>query len=84
MNADVEFTLVHDGRQWVCRNDAITVNGESLAELDEELGRALRESGEYPPGSRLTVFMGFDFDTIPTWLRQYHDHYFNRLVSINL
>jgi hypothetical protein len=55
-----------------------------MSELDEDLKRGLRESGDYAPGTALHVFMGFDYDTIPTWLRQYHTHYFNRTVLVSL
>lgn len=84
MKADVELTLVHDGKQWIGRNDSVTARGESLSDLDDDIKRVLQESGEHPAGTRLTVFMGFDFDTIPTWLRQYHNHYLNRLLTVEL
>jgi hypothetical protein len=60
------------------------VQGETLSALDDDIKRALQESGSHPAGARLTVFMGFDFDTIPVWLRQYHNHYFNRFISVEL
>ncbi len=28
--------------------------------------------------------MGYDFSVIPTWIRQYAYHYFNRIVTIDL
>ncbi|MFV2005592.1 MAG: DUF5395 family protein [Gammaproteobacteria bacterium] len=84
MKADLELKLVHDGKDWVVSNDKIFARGVSLSELDDDVKRALRESGDYPEGERLVVFMGFDFETFPTWLRQYHTHYFNRLVTIDM
>ena len=84
MKADVEFDLIHDGQQWVANNGHWQAAGESLHDLDEDVKRVLSASGQFPSGSRVVVFMGFDFDTIPTWLRQYHDHYFNRLVAVDL
>lgn len=84
MKADVELDLVHDGERWIGRNGALTASGATFWELDDDLRRALRDAGEYPEGSRVTVFMGFDYDTIPTWLRQYAAHYFNRYVAIDL
>ncbi len=84
MKADVELTLVHDGKQWIGRNNSLHARGETLSALDDDVKRALRECGDHPAGARLTVFMGFDFDTIPVWLRQYHNHYFNRFISVEL
>ncbi len=84
MKADVELVLVHDGGLWVCSNGSIVARGDTIKELDDDIQRALREGGNYAQGSQVRVFMGFDFDTIPTWLRQYHTHYFNRTVTIDL
>jgi len=61
----------------------IHVKGSTLLDLDREIQRVLQDSGEYPKGSQVRVFMGFDFDTIPTLLRQYHTHYFNRTVAVD-
>ncbi len=84
MKADIELVLVHDGKHWVCSNDAIVARGNTIKELDRDIQRVLREGGNYTQGSQVRVFMGFDFDTIPTWLRQYHTHYFNRTVTLDL
>lgn len=84
MKADVELSLAHDGKQWVVHNGSLRAKGEQWEALDEDLKRALRASGAFTAGDRVTVFMGFDFDTIPTWLRQYHTHYFNRFVTVEL
>ncbi len=84
MKADVGVRLIHDGTHWIARNDTIEASGCTLHELDENLAYALRRSGGFPKATEVTVFMGFDFDTIPTWLRQYHAHYFNRYITLNL
>jgi hypothetical protein len=84
MKADLELILVHDGRHWVVHNDNLVAKGEEFEALDADLKRVLLESSTFLPGERVTVFMGFDFDTIPTWLRQYHTHYFNRFVTVDL
>lgn len=84
MKINIELSLIHDGEFWIGRNHAMEVKGSTIFELDEELERGLRESGNYTPGTCVNVFMGFDFDTFPTWLRQYHSHYFNRTISVHL
>jgi hypothetical protein len=83
MKADMELALVHDGKQWVAHNPTLLAKGETFAELDANLTAILRQSGQFS-SSRVTVFMGFDFSSIPTWLRQYSYHYFNRYVSLEL
>ena len=84
MRVDVMLKLIHDGDDWVVSNDKYNVRGGSFEDLDLKLMTALRDSGEYQSGAKLTIFMGYDFDTFPTWLRQYHTHYFNRLLNIEL
>lgn len=81
MKADLDLVITHDGERWVAGNGTITATGRTLPELDASLAEALRETGEFA-GSRVTVFMGFDFNTIPTWMRQYAAHYFNRYVTV--
>ena len=81
MKADVELVITHDGKRWVARNDAITASGETLSELDANVAEVLREQGNF---GKVTVFMGFKFSTIPTWIRQYASHYFNRYVLVEL
>ncbi|WP_455206737.1 DUF5395 family protein [Kaarinaea lacus] len=76
--------LIHDGDEWIVSNESLKVCGESFEALDTNLIHALRDSGEFAQGTKLTVFMGYDFDTFPTWLRQYHTHYFNRLLKLEL
>lgn len=84
MKADIELSLMHDGDLWICHNETLRAQGNSLLDLDNDVQRVLRESGNYAESSQVRVFMGFDFDTFPTWLRQYHTHYFNRTVTIDL
>ncbi|MGD8566719.1 MAG: DUF5395 family protein [Gammaproteobacteria bacterium] len=82
MRADVELTLIHDGNEWVVSNDLYKASGKTFEALDNNLINALRHSGEFTQGTKVKIFMGFDFATIPTWLRQYHTHYFNRQVIV--
>ncbi len=84
MKADIELSLIHDGEFWIGRNHSLEIRGVTISELDRELERGLRESGDYAPGTSVNVFMGYDFETFPTWLRQYHAHYFNRTILVNV
>ncbi len=80
--ANLDVALTHDGTEWIVRGERLEVRGATFKRLDRALADALRDSGRFSPGDRVTIFMGFDFDTIPTWLRQYSSHYFNRYVSV--
>jgi hypothetical protein len=84
MQADIELRLFHDGNHWVVQNDSLKASGETFRDLDEDLKHKVIDTGAFSAGASIKVFMGFDFDTIPTWLRQYHTHYFNRLVNLDL
>lgn len=84
MKADVELKLVHDGSHWIVSNAEFTASGDTFEALDTNLGEVLKSSGKYPEGGQVSIFMGYDFDTFPTWLRQYHNHYFNRLLKLTL
>lgn len=83
MKSDIDMVIVHDGEKWIARNDAIEAVGRTLPELDADLVQNLRRAGGYQ-GRVLTVFMGFDFATIPTWIRQYASHYFNRVIRVEV
>lgn len=82
MDADLELTIHHDGRCWRGRNSELELRAPELADLDRELLQALRASGRFRPGQRITVHMGFDRDGLPRWLHQYATHYFNRTVTL--
>jgi len=84
MKADFITSLVHDGEQWIATNETLTARGRTFSELYDDMGRALREQNQVEKGTAVTVFMGFDFNTIPTWIRQYGSHYFNRYVTIDV
>ena len=83
MRHDVEMVIVHDGKQWLAGNDDVNASGRTLRELDANVADALRVRGGFEK-SPITVFMGFDFNTIPTWMRQYASHYFNRVIRIDV
>ncbi len=78
------MTMVHDGKRWLARNGTIEASGSTLEELDENLKALIISNDKYKHATSVTVFMGFDYSTIPTWIRQYHTHYFNRYVTFDL
>lgn len=84
MQADIEMRLVHNGVDWVATNDSLKASGATFEALDENLKRLLLDNSQFSQGQEIRVFMGFDFSTLPTWLRQYHSHYFNRIAILQL
>jgi len=77
----LELTLIHDGTHWVARNQDLAASAESLEELDRVVGQLLKRTGRLRAGEKLSVLMAFDNSTIPQWIRQYAQHYFNRVVD---
>jgi hypothetical protein len=79
----IELSLIHDGRHWVARADSWTARGETLEELDQAVADIVRRTEEPSDGRLLEVKMHFDISVIPRWMRQYSNHYFNRLVTVD-
>ena len=84
MKADLEVRLIHDGRRWIASHSDFEVSGHTLRELDEELALRLAEGKLFPGNAQVRVFMVFDYSCIPTWIRQYAYHYFNRYTRLDL
>ncbi|MBO8180603.1 MAG: DUF5395 family protein [Archaeoglobus sp.] len=66
---------------WIAENEEIRAEGSSLEELDKNLAEKLRKAGYK---GRLDILMKFDYSTIPDWMRQFHPHYFNRRVVLEI
>jgi hypothetical protein len=80
----IELSLIHDGRHWVARADSWTARGRTIQELDRAVAAIIRETRKPGDGRQLEVRMNFDTSVIPQWMRQYSNHYFNRLVKVDL
>ena len=78
----IDLTIHHDGQQWIARNAQLTVSGRTIEELDTAVEQGLRQKGALPDGRTARVFMAFDNATIPQWIRQYAQHYFNRIIEV--
>jgi len=79
----LEFIIRHDGRWWIACNDDLEVRGLTLDDLDSRLGDHFSRNCSISEKD-ITVRMNFDNSAIPEWIRQYSNHYFNRIVRINL
>ena len=78
----IELIISHNGKNWIGKNDFLLVEASTLEELDNELRNLLKQKGSLEKGKRIDIFMAFDNSTIPTWIRQYGQHYFNRIVRL--
>ncbi|MBW2458374.1 MAG: DUF5395 family protein [Deltaproteobacteria bacterium] len=79
-----DFRLVHDGTDWVADDGQVSARAQTLPALDLALAAQLRKDRSRYPGSTLDVRMTFDNSVIPQWMRQYSNHYFNRVVTLRL
>lgn len=77
----VELTLSHNGKNWIARNEFLTAEAPTLEALDNEVRRYFKNK-DIKSNEKLKVFMAFDNSTIPQWIRQYAQHYFNRVITI--
>ena len=106
----IELTIIHDGVNWIARNDVLYAEAASLAKLDCELKELLKKKIKSDPeeveweyqlatvyfsqgNTRKAIrglekiekergFMAFDNATLPVWMRQHAQHYFNRIVRV--
>ncbi len=77
-----EMVIRHDGKNWVVENGEIRFAAPTLDDLDQGLGRIMKQRGLLKKGETKEVFMAFDSSSIPQWIRQYACHYFNRIVKV--
>jgi len=82
MEAIMDFVIYHDGKNWCLANDLLSVSASAIDALDAELTRVMRQQGLIKTGERKKVRMLFDNSTLPPVIRQYAQHYFNRVVEI--
>ncbi len=76
----IEMVLSHDGRDWIVYNDDVRLAAATLDELDVKVKEALRH--DLSQAGELDVFMAFDNEVIPHWIRPYMNHYFNRILEL--
>ncbi len=78
----MELLIKHDGKHWVAHNEQCRFLGSTLEELDEKVRNFVKEKGMIEKGKRIRVYMFFENATIPQWMRQYAQHYFNRIIEV--
>jgi hypothetical protein len=73
----IEVVLSHDGHRWRARSATFALEHPDLGSLDALIAAALA-----PTHAGARVHVRFDVDTLPVWLRQYHDHYCNYTLRL--
>jgi len=80
----VEIVLNRSGQRWIGRGDGFAVEGADIRELDDLIEREIVRSGRFLPGTQVEVFVVCDRSVVPAWMRPYHSHYFNRIISFTV
>lgn len=78
----LDFTIKYSEKNWVIENDLLKSAAPTLDELDINLKKLLIDKKIIKKGEKARLFMAFDNSTIPQWIRQYAQHYFNRIVVV--
>ena len=80
---EIELTIRHTGQNWLVENEYLTISAPTLEKLDHQLIILLKKKKIHKDGTKTRVLMFFDNSTIPQWIRQYAQHYFNRILEIS-
>ncbi len=78
----IECTITYVETQWQLKSNLFRLSAPTLDALDDLVRQNLRRRGMPGRGERVEVYMAFDNSTIPQWIRQYAQHYFNRILVI--
>jgi len=78
----MEFVIRHDGQNWIAEHGSFRIIDSTLDGVDAKIGDLLRSNGIVVQGQSLRVFIRYDISTIPAWIRQYSQHYFNRIIQV--
>ena len=78
----LEFVLTHDGLNWIAKCNHITAKADTLEHLDQRIAHLIKEQQLIQSGEKKKIRYLFDNSTIPQWIRQYSNHYFNRIIEV--
>jgi len=78
-----DLTLRYDYQSdvWIASCEDFTASAKKLVDLDKKIAKELRKLGYR---GKVKLYMRFDYSTIPEWMRQFHPHYFDRIVEIEI
>lgn len=78
----LDFTIKYLDNNWIVENKSLRSAAPTLDELDVKLKNLILKKKIIKQGQKAKLFMAFDNSTIPQWIRQYAQHYFNRIVEV--
>jgi hypothetical protein len=78
----LDFTLTHDGLNWIAKHNQLSAEAKTIESLDQKVKNILRENEFVKSGETKRIRYVFDNSTIPQWIRQYSNHYFNRIIEV--
>lgn len=78
----IDMVIRHDGRNWVVEKGDLRLASPTLDGIDAEVREFVKREGLVKNGQKTEVRMLFDNSTIPQWIRQYAQHYFNRVLVV--
>jgi len=78
----IDLIVSHNEKNWTAKGDDLFAEAPTLSGLDNQLKKLVREKGWVKKKKKLTLFMAFDNSTFPQWMRQYSQHYFNRIIQV--
>ena len=78
----LDFTLTHDGLNWIAKHNQLTAKALTIESLDQKVKIILKEKKFIKSGETKRIRFVFDNSTIPQWIRQYSNHYFNRIIEV--
>lgn len=84
MIPELEMALSFDGDEWIAGHEGCVFRAHDLKTLEDQIAGAIQQLPRYAGCSTVHVWLAFDFDTMPAWLRQYHSHYFNSRITVKL
>lgn len=76
-----DIILSFQGVRWIASYNGYSFYSETLEELDTKLEDHIKARHEPAKGDIFTLSYLFDNSSIPEWIRQYSNHYFNRKVE---
>ncbi len=76
------LSISHNGYHWIAKGDGVQVTAKELRQLDKEINQKFKQTHFKSEFDYADIFMSFDNQTIPEWIRQYSNHYFNRRLRI--
>lgn len=79
----IELIISHDGKYWIAENDLLYAKADTLKNLDDKLKALVKQKKLIRKNEKSALFMAFDNSNFPQWMRQYSQHYFNRILQLD-